>query len=166
MLKVLSLILFFSSVILIVFFFTNCKKGCFVKKDKNKGIIESAFDFGECFDNNSRPDYTVDQYIITNDSTYQALSVNLKYDFVNRPECNNAEPQLIDFLKHSLLGHYASGGCEVDFIREVTDDNANQRYIYTIKVLECGRCKKLQVSMNWVLVPKLPQGYTVKFEVK
>ena len=65
-----------------------------------------------------------------------------------------------------MLGKKASGGCRVGFKREVISDDSNSQYIYKITVCEYGLCKSARISMNWVLVPKLPQGYTVKFEVE
>ncbi len=164
--RVKSFILFFSSIILIAYLFTSCRKGCFVKKDKNKGIIVSEYNFGECFNNFPLSGFIADELVVEDDSTFQLLAIDLRYNFTNRPECKTAVPNAIDFSMHTLLGKYATGQCGVDFIREVTEDVANHRYIYTIKVLECGLCKAARISMNWVLVPKLPQGYTVKFEVE
>jgi hypothetical protein len=40
------------------------------------------------------------------------------------------------------------------------------KYIFTVYVNDKGLCKSQGVSMNWVLVPKLPSGYSVQFEVE
>jgi hypothetical protein len=73
-----------------------------------------------------------------------------------------ALPQ-IDFRTNTLLGLYASGGCEVKFIREVKKTASSIEY--RVKVNECGICKKLGFSFNWVLVPKLSASDEVTFVV-
>jgi len=52
-------------------------------------------------------------------------------------------------------------------IREVTVDTSSKKYIYEINIKRyretCSQILKL--SMNWVLVPKLPSEYKVDFNV-
>lgn len=161
-------------VLIFVFFqllaiLNSCRKPCILKDGDsgNSGIIVSDFNFGECFNNYGSPTaFGENEYVISDDSTFQSLALALRYDFVNRPECKIAVPVVIDFSKHSLLGKNADGDCQAYFKRKVERDDLNKQYIYTIEVKSCGICKRLQYSMNWVLVPKLPQGSTVKFEVK
>ncbi|MFQ3580146.1 MAG: hypothetical protein SNJ71_08425 [Bacteroidales bacterium] len=69
----------------------------------------------------------------------------------------------IDFNKYSVLGKYASGQCKVTFERNVTKDDSQKKYIYKIKVHECGKCKTNWEDMNWVLVPKIAEDYSVNF---
>ena len=143
----------------------SCKKGCFIKNDKLEGIIESEYEFGECFSNYSPPDFNVLEFVINDDSTFQSLALELRKNY--KSECDSAVPEAIDFIKHTLLGmRTTGGGCSVDFFRKVTKDDAGKKYEYLVRVLECGICSKGFRSMNWVLVPKLPQGYSVEFEVK
>lgn len=72
----------------------------------------------------------------------------------------------IDFNQYTLLGKHASGGCQVVFERNVTKDDVQKKYFYRIKVHQCGTCKKYMESMNWVLVPRIPDDYTVSFIVE
>ena len=132
-----------------------CKKS---RKDEISGIIVSEFDFGECYDG----DAPLDEYIITDDSSYQLLNPVI---FYNRNDCKNATLPPIDFSMHSLLGKFVDGSCPV-FKSQVIDDDINKQYLFSIEVIECWPCKKLYEKMIWVLVPILSQGYTVKFEVK
>lgn len=113
--------------------------------NKNKGIINSSIRI-DC-----APDG--EQFIISDDSTY----VNLFPSSCNLPT--------IDFNTNSLLGLYAEGGCELKFIREVSQLDNEKKYHYKVTVKSCGFCKKLAYSYNWVTVPKLPSGWTVTFEI-
>jgi hypothetical protein len=72
----------------------------------------------------------------------------------------------IDFNKYTLLGKYASEGCEVTFQRNVTKNDSEKKYYYKIIVHQCGLCLTNWESMNWVLVPKIPDDYSVEFEVE
>ena len=73
----------------------------------------------------------------------------------------------IDFTIYTVLGKRASsGGCKVRFVRDVKKNDISKKYIYTITVLQCGNCFSQDEIMNWVLVPKIPEDYTVEFVVK
>ncbi len=134
------------------------------KEDINSGLIIKEHDFGECFDNDFAEEK---EHIITDDSAYQDIKIHI---IKNISGCeNNPQRTAIDFSKYSLLGKNVGGGRYLRVIREVIDDKSNSRYIYTIKVKGDHKFYSggvYMVKMNWVLVPKLPQGYTVKFEVK
>ncbi len=123
------------------------------------GIIVSAFSFGDCFS-----DYMVENkdYVITNDSQYKALKIQRS----DNSSCANATYPVIDFTKYTLLGKYATGGgCSIGYARNVSRDDAAKTYTYTVHVKGCGECAMAGISNNWVLVPRLPDGYTVKFLV-
>ncbi|MBD2699086.1 hypothetical protein IC229_00440 [Spirosoma sp. BT702] len=108
--------------------------------------------------------------VIDNDSSFRAyFDYKNYYDstrFDRNFSCLNYQLEPVNFSKYSLLGNYAAGGCDVAFTRTVERDDMAKKYIYTVKVREAGACKKLEYSMNWVLVPKLPMGYTVEFLIK
>jgi len=72
----------------------------------------------------------------------------------------------IDFTIYTVLGKHADGGCMVRFVRDVTKNDILKKYVYTITVFQCGGCYSQDESMNWVLVPKIPEDYTVEFVVK
>ncbi len=141
----------------------GCEKPpiCIGGKDENGGIIVSEFDFGDCFNQYSVP---ANEWVITNDSLYQLLKTALeKYP---KDGCDTTHLPPIDFSKYTLLGKRTEGGCRLYNKRKVIDDKVNKQYIYEIKVKQCGICKRLVTNMNWVLVPKLPPGYSVKFIIK
>ncbi|GAB3642928.1 hypothetical protein GCM10027423_35640 [Spirosoma arcticum] len=108
--------------------------------------------------------------VIDSDSSLNAYFDNRRYTDPNRYSpgfpCTNFQPEPVDFSKYTLLGNYAQGGCDVAFTRNVIRDDTRKKYVYTVTVREAGACKKLGFSMNWVLVSKLPVGYSVDFKVR
>ncbi|OIN57675.1 hypothetical protein [Arsenicibacter rosenii] len=104
--------------------------------------------------------------VIDSDSAFRSFFAYQTYAGPGKNSCRSFVPETIDFTKFTLLGNYADGGCDVAFTRLVEPVAKHRKYVYTVKVRESGWCKKLVFSMNWVLVPKLPPGYTVEFKVK
>jgi hypothetical protein len=93
---------------------------------------------------------------------YQTL-IDLR---VNVLGCENYTLPPIDFDEKTLLGIFASGGgCDVDFQREVFRDDNNKEIIYNIKIFSEGTCEAIFSSMNWILIPKIPEDYEVEFSV-
>ena len=96
--------------------------------------------------------------VITSDSL-NFLNVTVSFD-------NGATYNPIDFSQYTLLGKYAVGNSRaVFFDRNVTKDVKNQKYIYTIRVISCGEWED-DTNMNWVLVPKIEDNFTVEFIVE
>ena len=125
--------------------------------DKNKGLIASTVNINQ-LNCGSQDQVDEKQYVIDSDEEYYGLISNYIY-------CDSSDLPEVDFVKYTLLGQYATGGCEVKFIREVIDNPDSKEYIYSIKVRDCGSCQSLRFDMNWVLVPKLPEYYNVRFEI-
>jgi hypothetical protein len=69
----------------------------------------------------------------------------------------------IDFDQYTVLGKYAEGQCTTAFERVV--NSQGNVHVYTIRVHQCGKCESLITSMNWVLVPKVPEDHEVQFLV-
>ncbi len=147
--------LFFKITILsLILFFNSCQK-----KDIFEGIIVKKFDTGHCF-----PPFEVEnkpnEYVITNDSLYQNLLT------LETPVCDNYTLPAIDFSTYTLLGKYTVDGEVKYYKKEVIKDEISMKYIYNIYMkLKNNNRPKAEISMNWVLVPKLPAGYTVEFTV-
>ena len=103
------------------------------------------------------------EFVINSEEEYLKL---LEYRSLN-PRCENFELLEIDFSKKTLLGKYAEGvGCSINFEREVKRDETRKKIVYSIEVVEEGLCEMLGSSMNWILIPKVPPGYSVDFEVE
>ena len=73
--------------------------------------------------------------------------------------------QAIDFSKYSVLEVRADGGCHAVFERNVSKDIIHKKIVYTVTVHQCGDCLVFVSSLNWVLVPKIPEDYTIEFKV-
>ncbi len=141
------------------FVYTGCTDDCENNFDTSGGIISEIFSFGDCFSDVGALER---QYVIRDNAAYQSLGILP----LNTQECMNANLPDIDFDTHSLLGLYADGSCNVGFDRIVTQNDNTKKYTYTVNVNACGNCESLHFSMNWVLVPKLPDDYTVEFVVE
>lgn len=115
---------------------------------ENSGIIVSSISVNSC----DEPFYDK-AFLITN---------NVELDAVLATNNNCAKPE-IDFSEYALLGMYAFTANTGSYYREVVKDTANNQYIYTVKVTNCGNCNCLSENMNWVTVPKLPEEWSVKF---
>jgi len=132
--------------------------------DENNGIIEKYYnvrDFPMC----------VEAYVSENEkliikSSAELLNITDSNCF-NLPEAGySANPPDIDFNEYSLLGFWTTGQCETKFIREILKNETDKKYIYKIKVKDCGTCKSERYDANLVLVPKIPDGFIVDFVVE
>ena len=76
----------------------------------------------------------------------------------------------IDFDKHTLLGiELNTGYCRtpLGLKFQTVRDEAEKQYLLKISYLEPQEsCRALSQYDLWLLVPKRPENYTVKFEVK
>lgn len=70
----------------------------------------------------------------------------------------------INYNVFSVIGCEMVGTCENRIERGVIIDDAAKKYIYKIDLYSC-KCwrKNAQVFNNLVLVPKIPDDYTVEF---
>jgi hypothetical protein len=155
----------FVILILVLAILNSCSKSpkCW-GEDENKGIIVKDYstrDFPMCIEA-----YVSEhqQMIITSE---EELAGIVDSNCVNIPEAGySTVPPDIDFNTNSLLGFWATGQCETKFIREVSANETDQKYVYEITVKECGTCKSERYDPNLVLVPKLPDGYSVDFTLR
>ena len=145
--------------------------------DKNKGLIEKNYTWSDY------PAF-IQHYVQQNDhliiiDTTELLNI-LDSTYYNQYDSSDlwytdydiekheliAFYRDIDFKKHSLLGFWAVGKCEADFIREVEKNEAEKKYIYSIKVKECGWCMAARIDPNVVLIPRIEDDYSIVFEYK
>jgi len=117
---------------------------------ENSGIIVKSVDIRAC----DQPFYQ-GSFVIESDAQYDSV-LNLN---------THCERPFVDFSSYTLLGRYAYTANTGSYYRKVVVDSANMRYNYTITVENCGSCNCLSQNMNWVTVPKLPSGWSVKFTV-
>lgn len=121
-------------------------------ENKNKGIIINSL-------SNACEPITIQDGFLTNSAdAYQQLF----WDTISGQTICDLPP--VDFESNTLLGLMASGQCEVKYIREVEEMKGEKRYHYRVTIKSCGLCKMEVYSYNWVVVPKLPDGWTVSFK--
>ena len=131
---------------------TSCSKGpkCW-GDDKNKGDIEDNFEMPDCYGADISTDHN---YVIRSSDDLDTLD-----------NCTR-DPFPVDFTQHSIIGQVVSGQCNIKVIRDLTIDDNNKEYVYTVTVKECGLCKKEGIDDQLVLVPAIPNDYTIRFDVK
>ena len=124
---------------------------CGLEQDVTLGDIEEVLDLN-CFVEGEN------QQIIRSTEELEAL-------FANRP-CEGTAPN-IDFSQFTLLGQYGGAtGCERFYSRSVSINENQRKYNFRVRVSECGGCEPWEVRWHWVLVPVLPEDYSVNFELE
>jgi hypothetical protein len=146
-----------------IFILGSCEseKAC-IGTDSIDGIIDTTYELGLCFQ------YMHDtSYVINNVVEFKLLRNKIDSLFLaSERGCDTAELIVPDFEKYTLLGIFSQvKGCDANYKRAVVDDNVQHKYIFTVEASSCGNCNYLIPSMNWVLVPKIPENYTVEFKV-
>jgi hypothetical protein len=82
------------------------------------------------------------------------------------PVCDTALLPEIDFEKFTLIGSWIGlGNCRSGqrFVVHVCRDDSAKVYRHIVQVAS-HRCRGTSSYMLWIIVPKLPPGYTVVFE--
>jgi hypothetical protein len=124
----------------------NCNRECRNLANTQSGGIVKAYEFGDCFLYTSLDS----QVVIDDTGKWTAFKQKyLKY-------CDTQKLENIDFSQHMLVGYklkvYA---CNVAFHRKLI-----------IELETCKGCNSELTSPNWVIMPKLPAGYTMLFRSK
>jgi hypothetical protein len=106
-----------------------------------------------------------DQFVIKTSATFfEKIGNN-----ASRHECLKDFGKL-DFNKNTLLGiELNTGYCGFPFglKSQAVKNETEKQYVVKISYFEPrGTCRALSQYDLWLLVPKLPDDYTVKFEVK
>jgi hypothetical protein len=129
--------------------------GCKKDEETCESIIENTGIIVESVDFSCDTPYRNGSFIIDSQNELDSI-INLNSG------CNQPT---IDFSDYTLLGKYAYGSCVTSYYRNVEVDTTNLKYDFSISTESCGDCDCLCENMNWVLVPKLPEGYAVEFTV-
>ena len=144
-------------ILLMVILYCSCEK-----KDEIVDITNQCI-FPE---DNYKPCYSIsaDTIIIQDTNTYYNVFntnnlTNYNCDTVSLPD--------IDFNTYSLLGILTIGsGCSADYKRKIFKDISNKKIIYSISIEYSGLCEMLIYNWNFTLVPKVPDEYTVDFQLE
>ncbi|WP_421825825.1 hypothetical protein [Larkinella sp.] len=78
--------------------------------------------------------------------------------------CCAGRLETIDFSQNDVLGlSTVNRGCKSTYQLDVQRDDATKRVIYTVTERYCRRCSPSDGRGNYVVIPKVPEGYEVKF---
>lgn len=140
------------SLMLAAFCWSSCSKSpaCW-GKDKNNGTIKEALTI-ECWPVSPQAAYSI------------TTQERLEFIFDSENTTPLCELPDIDFETESLLGLYTQAECETKYIREVEESEVDKNITFKVTIKSCGECNDLDSSYNWVVIPKIPSDYTVKFE--
>ncbi|MEZ4888949.1 MAG: hypothetical protein R3E32_29755 [Chitinophagales bacterium] len=106
---------------------------------------------------------SINEHQIINDSEAYKLFLDTYRN--NSQNCLTYISPSIDFTEKTLLGQYIEvTACNVSSISEVFADPSQKRYIYQLQVNLEGTCETRFERLVWIVVPKLPDNYTVAFE--
>ncbi len=146
--------------IVVTFMFSCVEYDSCIDRNRIGGLIDSEIYLGKYF--NLLDSQTI---VVTDINSYESLKKHVL------PETNRAASDTfllpsIDFSKQTLLGRLSTCvGCNTRYNRTVEKNDAQQQYIYTIEIEECGGCEIENISMNWVLVPKIDDDYTIIYKL-
>ncbi len=141
----------------ILFFFSSCSKE---EITEDVQFVEASY-FGSCFYGTTDEK---EQIVIRSEEEYIAYFEKKRITPSN-VDCSEAKLPEIDFNKHSLIGTWTSGGCQVDYDRKIVK-KGNNELNYNIKASYFGDCYMLVFSMNWAIVPKIKKRTEVVFKVE
>jgi len=100
------------------------------------------------------------------DSVYALLVRQIFYSFLPFRGTDTCSQPTIDFTSYTLLGQDANGGgCKrPDYQVTVFRDNVLSQIIFKVRLVEHGSCEMGFDRNEWVLVPKIPEGFRVVFQ--
>lgn len=132
----------------------------FPSKPFSEKIEPAQIDLKGCIQTNF-----IDEFVIR--TQYQYLK-SLRKDASNYCCLQNLAP--IDFEKYSLLGI----GLKTDYCGvprgleyKLTKEPENKQYIFSVSYLKAEQiCRRIGYYDLWLLVPKLEENYSVKFDLK
>jgi len=145
-----------TAILLFTLLFVSCHKKYPRKGESgNRGEIIDNYNFPDCYGPKNLS--SNNEYII---KSFDDLDTSRSYY-----NCVKGQPN-IDFTVYSVIGKSVKGDCSMKIRRELKIDHQNKQYIYTINFKDRGMCKKLVWNDNFVIVPKIPNDYTVVFKVE
>lgn len=78
--------------------------------------------------------------------------------------CCAGRLESIDFTQYDVLGlSTVNRGTRSTYLRDVQIDEKNKKVVYTVTERYCRRSSPVLGQGNFVLVPKLPSGYTIEY---
>lgn len=79
-------------------------------------------------------------------------------------QCCAASLDSLDFTKYDMLGlTTVNKGQHSTYLREAHLDETRKKVVYTVTERYCKRSSPVKGNGNFVLVPKVPPGYSVEY---
>lgn len=125
--------------------------------DSVQALTVTPADFGKCVMPEVR-----NGVVIESDSAFKRL-----FRQPSRYGCSDSSLPAIDFSIHTLVGaEFQTGGCSAGrrYRTCLTRNDSDKLYRFTI-TRKPNPCRGMGRVRFFALVPKLPNGYTVRFEV-
>lgn len=101
-------------------------------------------------------------FVVSDTASYNALLAQR----LNTSECNSYQLPPIDFSQKTLLGKQTTlQGCSGSYTYNILANPEKRVYHYQIKAVAAGNCHDEIKNMNWITIPRLPDNYTVQFDI-
>lgn len=97
-------------------------------------------------------------YLIDGNSIY-ADDFQVSYD-------GGVTKEPIDWTIYDVLANPMTIDCKASFVREVNFDYVLNQAFYKVTATTCESCENPRFVENYVLVPKIPTGFTVYFDTE
>ncbi|MCB0514861.1 MAG: hypothetical protein R2798_08160 [Chitinophagales bacterium] len=108
---------------------------------------------------NTCESFSGENWLIKNDSTYRAIFA--AQDTLEG--CESYDLPEIDFSAQSLLGQRTVfKACNPYFFYEVSVDSRTKTYFYSVFATKDETCELID-SIHWILLPAIPENFTVEF---
>ncbi|OFZ44164.1 MAG: hypothetical protein A3D92_07350 [Bacteroidetes bacterium RIFCSPHIGHO2_02_FULL_44_7] len=72
----------------------------------------------------------------------------------------------VDWSIYDILANPMTVDCKASFIREVNFDYVLDQVFYNVIATTCESCENPRFVENYVLIPKVPTGFTVYFDTE
>lgn len=145
-------------VLLFLFTLNSCNKGCNLPDNSNSSnIIEDAIIYPEA----GNLTYNMGGYYHISGSHHYADKFEIKLSA-------NSDRTSVNYSNYSILANPMTVSCNAHFERSLTVIDSLNLAIYSVTAYQCknDNCGEKRLVENYVLVPAIPDSYTVQFESK
>ncbi len=139
------------------------RKECKSDYASEQGIITRKINDG-CYPSLNFPDNLEKRWVITRKSSWDSAWTDYEDKYTQ-----SCDTPVVDFNTESVLVFYHGNGHGIKNVRSVTKDDGKKNIHYKITDYDCNKkravTKEYIVSYNMVVIPKIPDGYSVTFEI-
>jgi hypothetical protein len=137
---------------------SGCNKSplCQVKSGNEGIIIDIYTKHEDCIYSKKN------EFLIRNDSELASIL----YVEKTFPICDSVSLPKIDFNQYSLIGLRAGTNGGGSFLRTATRNDAEKKIYYEVYPNTCSFDEVGRSSYNMVLIPKVPDNYTIEYKIR